>query len=423
LEEGVRENKRIPKRGKHGWFISTPPSYLPLLNFQCVKDWIELYSSRKTRKNYLGYLNMIVNFTKLNPEELLRLDGGEAKRLILRCARWKVQEGRPEQGRLILAVAKSFFSAHDRELRFKRGERIRAPKKKIIHEIIPNKYEVYRMADHAGSLRDKAIILCLWQSGVRASCICRWTYGLVRGYLYPEVKAPVYLKITNQMDTKLSGYGLPYYYTFLQREAAEALREYLDWRMVKGWKPSEDDLIFVTQRGMSKNRPLDYWNIRLIVKEAARKAGFNPKNIWAHCLRKAFRKILYTSGLDPDFAETLMGHKLPASRGNYFDFHDIDELANQYMKCSFAQDLPSRMNRLDERIRQLETENLSLKEQLRTRNAQTEGLATRIEKLEDTLGEVFKWLALFAGPGAKKLAKKRGLEHVFKKVERELKGA
>jgi len=37
-----------------------------------------------------------------------------------------------------------------------------------------------------------------------------------------------------------------------------------------------------------------------------------------------------TSDLDEDTKEALMGHSLPGSRGNYFDLHDIDEIAGKY---------------------------------------------------------------------------------------------
>jgi len=86
------------------------------------------------------------------------------------------------------------------------------PRKKIIDEIIPSKDQIYRMADASLSLkadlRNRAIILCLFQSGVRQGCLCRWTYRLIGDQLYPEVKAPVKLMITSETDAKLQSYGL-----------------------------------------------------------------------------------------------------------------------------------------------------------------------------------------------------------------------
>jgi len=66
----------------------------------------------------------------------------------------------------------------------------------------------------------------------------------------------------------------------------------------------------------------------MMVKAAARAIGLDPRSVWTHTLRKSFRKVLNaTPDLDEDTKEALMGHSLPGSRGNYFDVHDIDEIA------------------------------------------------------------------------------------------------
>jgi hypothetical protein len=49
------------------------------------------------------------------------------------------------------------------------------------------------------------------------------------------------------MDTKLGGYALPYYYTFLAFESAKALKDYLDYRVQRDWKPKDGDPLFVTE--------------------------------------------------------------------------------------------------------------------------------------------------------------------------------
>jgi len=151
--------------------------------------------------------------------------------------------------RQIQTVAKSFYEYHDRVIRFKRVDRIRRVRKKIAYEVVPSKDQIYRIADAFKKqgkmrIRNKAIILCLFQSGVRVHCLLNWRVGMVREQLYPEIKVPVRLKITNQVDTKLSSYGLSYYYTFLQVEAAQALRHYLDHRISLEGGLRDDDFIF-----------------------------------------------------------------------------------------------------------------------------------------------------------------------------------
>jgi len=83
---------------------------------------------------------------------------------------------------------------------------------------------------------------------------------MVKDQLYPTVKVPVYLKITSDIDSKISKYGLDYYYTFLHAEAAQALREWLDERMALGWKPKDSDPLLVAydfKRSEFKNEKVD----------------------------------------------------------------------------------------------------------------------------------------------------------------------
>jgi len=79
-----------------------------------------------------------------------------------------------------------------------------------------------------------------------------------------------------------------------------------------------------------------------MVKAAARNIGLDPKTVWTHTLRKSFRKVLNaTPELDEDTREAIMGHTLLGSRGNYFDLHDIDQIAGKYMKADFSPETDS----------------------------------------------------------------------------------
>jgi integrase len=244
-------------------------------------------------------------------------------------------------------AAKGFLEANKRKLELDRLDKKRyysIPRKKVLDEIIPNKEQAYKMADASLSLkaglRNRAIILCLLQSGVRPGCLCRWTYQLVKDHLYPEVRVPVKLVINSETDTKLQSYGLDYYITFLQREAAEALKSYLDSRVGHGWRFKSEDPVFVTESTASRGKPLKTANIWEVIKQVAPAAGIESDRVWSRLVRKSFRKVLNQSDIDEDTKEAIMGHKLPGSRGNYFDSHDHDEIASKYMRCQFDRSTP-----------------------------------------------------------------------------------
>jgi len=330
------------RRSKLGLFAPGSRVYDYLLRFPCVADWIDGYESSYTRDQFLRTLHLFVERTGLNPDELLRLGADEVRRRLVRVSREIRDEGKHAWALALIKSVKSFCKYHGVEIKLRRGERIHARRKRIGVEIIPNADQVYKMAEHARTLRDRAIILCLWQSGVRVGCLVKWRFGMVRDQLFPpdgKIRVPVRLKITENEETKIRNNDMGYYYTFLAREAAEALKEYLQWRMDRGEVLTDESPIFVTHSPTVRGTPLKPASVREILKYCAKRAGLNPEGIWPHCLRKAFRKVLNNSNLDEDTKEALMGHKLPGSRGSYFDYHDVDEVEQKYMRLDFS---PSR---------------------------------------------------------------------------------
>lgn len=213
-----------------GLFASGPRRYESLLEDPLVTDWIDVYRSASTKEDYLRSLYTVYVRSKLLPGQLLDLGPDDARRVVMDVAREYVREDKLVSARMIQTAVKSFHEHHDRVIKFKHVDRIRYVRKKIAYEVIPSKEQIYRMADAFKKqgkvrLRSRVVILCLFQSGVRVNCLLNWRIGMVRDQLYPEIKIPVHLKITNAVDTKLSGYGLSHYHTFLQGEAAQALRD------------------------------------------------------------------------------------------------------------------------------------------------------------------------------------------------------
>jgi integrase len=323
-------------------YLSGTKSYEVLLRDSLAADWLESYENPKTREDYARAFMVILRGTEFTPKELLELDTAEARKRVMAIARGYLKTGHSAAALQIQTAAVAFFQHHRKPLDFTKKERIKKVRKKVGIEIIPNKQQVYAMAnyikkaDSPDRIRTRAVILCLFQSGVRVGCLSRWTIGMVHEQLYPDIKIPVRLMITNQLDTKLSAYGLSYYYTFLQQEGANALRQYLDWRMQTEGTLNDPDYIFKPSRKFAKNPRTEPDRVLGLVKTAAKNTGLDPKRVWTHALRKSFRKVLNaTPELDEDTKYALMGHRLPGSRENYFDSHDIDEIAEKYMKASF----------------------------------------------------------------------------------------
>ncbi len=379
-------------RDEYGHFIKRPGVYEVLRENENIRYWIVDFKSEHTKRQYLYYMHKFLTKYGLTPEELLELPMKKVKRLLKEMRSEYIQQDKSQTAQRLNMIIKSYFDIHEVPLIFTKKDKVQAPRKRKAY--IPSKAEVYKIVDACGNLRNKAIFLSLFQSGVRINCLTRWTYGMVKDYLYPEIKVPVRLEITSNLDTKLKAYDLDYYYSFLQDEATEALKTYIEWRKkVQGWEPKDSDLIFVSDPKYGERRPVSLSTLGKSLKKTAKKVGINPDSIWIHCFRKAFRKVLYKAELDPDLSEAIMGHKIPGNRHNYFDYADLNWICESYMECGFSREGVGRMEYLQQKVKEqnnklktfeerdekLETD---IKRMLEEQQKTIAELSEKIEKLE-----------------------------------------
>ena len=144
----------------------------------------------------------------------------------------------------------------------------------------------------------------------------------------------VTLRITWDIDTKLRGSDIPFYYTFLNGEAVTTLKQYCQ---VAHKRSKPETPLFYTKN--SRVAVSESWTWR-VVKKCVSRAGLDPKTIWVHLIRKSFRKTVRQADIDDEDKEELMGHALKGSREAYFDRTDVDLLKAAYEKCNFARVVP-----------------------------------------------------------------------------------
>jgi integrase len=361
-----------------GLFIKGGKSYDYLFKYPCVEEWVTGYSENTT-KHYLQALEKFCEWTDSNPEDLLRLNVEEAKEKVLRFAKEYAGAGKHGKAVSIFNGLKSFYGYHNIELHFNRYRKqfIKTVRKKVDYELIPGNELVYRLVDACRRPVDKAVILTLFQSGVRVNASHRLNIGNVRKQL-ENGRVPIRLKITSNIDTKLRHAGISYYYAFIGKEAIDALRIYLEQLKRKGIQLRDEDPLFRSKYGGRLTKE----SIYRIVKTAVGRLEIDKRRIWPHLFRKSFRKVLNRSDLDEDTREALMGHKLPGSRGNYFDFHDIDEIEQKYESCNFSREAETSAIKIEERVEEIEAEYRQKYEELR-------------KKLEQELEEEPEWMREF----------------------------
>ena len=385
----------VRERGQFGWYAKGQSNFLDLFKCESMQVFGDPASIRD--RSGLYQLKWFFDTVKVSPDEFLKLPE-EVKRQKISVACRNKQSSSAAQ--VMFYMVQKFLELNGKALSFTRTQKRSMFKKapyKNGRQHIPKAEEVYRMIDSfpkrnsSQQLRGKALIMCHWQSGVRSTCLTDWRVGMFRDKLTPEA-APLPIKVVSKrqkndwtvaVDTKLSGYGIGYYYTFIGKEAIQALRDYLEERKKNGWQPRDEDHVFVTEGTVkhAKGKPVTARHLLSNVKTAAHQIGLDPSTVWAHLLRKSFRNVLRRAGLEEDVCEALMGHTLPNSQGSYFDSADMEQARDEYERAGpyFSRVDHKKVEQLEEEIPKRDMEIQSLKKQVEKLQGQVQMMMQGIE--------------------------------------------
>ncbi|MBO8182858.1 MAG: tyrosine-type recombinase/integrase [Archaeoglobus sp.] len=306
-----------------------------------------------SREKYLDLLRRFCEWSGYNPNELSQLPKEKVESLIQSFADELAAMDRSKAYvNSVIKKLKTFFRSNgykdlDIATHFVPTRYRKRP------EYVPTKEEVYAMADAAGSLRNRAIILFLWSSGLRVSTLCALNYGDVADEVEggeTHIMVPVYPEMKGRVADACKG-NIPYY-TFICMEAGEALRSYLREREEKYGIAREEPLFSsawtLWQRDERPSKRLGRRGVLLIVKRAAKLAGIEKwRYVSPHCLRKAFESVLVSptidgGRLDKATQEFFMGHILPGTQDVYYDKTKVDFHRKEYAKLDFSRSKAAR---------------------------------------------------------------------------------
>jgi site-specific recombinase XerD len=347
----IKIEKDWRKRSNRGYFVSAPKIFEPMLKDYSVQKWMsKLKKKEGWRSTMPGFLRTLYNFSKYcgkSPMELVATALGEqmaeqpeelipasleAREVAQKFVNEILDSGKHESARYTRACLTSFFKANDVSLHL---DPISKFTKKT--EVIPTKDQVYVMADYTRSLRDRAIILCMYQSGLGITPLRNLNYGHIKKQIEKN-KIPIRVHVTSDIAKK----PLPVaYYAFFGAEACEALSTYLNERKrkikrmkeqgkkVKGLKSSSP--LFASEgRNVPFGGRMAISSIWRIIKNSAEKAGLKKESVWPNCLRKTFEAELDRSPLDQDTKQFLLGRPTPSVK------YDANEVERKYLMCNFG---------------------------------------------------------------------------------------
>jgi integrase len=182
--------------------------------------------------------------------------------------------------------------------------------------------QIKQFVDAATNYRDKAIIVCIFQSGLAVNEICELNYGDIQDEFEKGV-LPLCLKLVRQ-KTQVE------FKTFFGRDAVKYLKLYLATR--SDLKP--EDPLFTKERVRNESNRITPSLIQQSFSEIAKdlpfvkmNGGYNPAR--PHSLRAAFNSRLMGK-IDETLREFWMGHAIGSVSRAYLNM-PTEDLRNLYM--------------------------------------------------------------------------------------------
>ncbi len=359
------------RRNARGYFVSSSPRYMAMLKYESVKKWIsDLRRKTGWRTTVPIFLRTLCRFTAYadkDPDEIIAIaaDAGAAisQEKKLRVAAPEISElaqdfisrlvnsGKRESARQVRTCLKSFFKANGIALKLRSVSR--APKDEFV---IPSRGQIYAMADYTSSLRDRAIILCMYQSGLGVTPIRNLNFRHVKAQLERN-SVPIRIHITPQISERGSQMS---YFTFFGAEACEALKVYIDNRRRKIEEMMKQDdtgefneldessVLFASE---GRNAPIGgrmaVSSIWRVIKDAAERVGLQREKFKPKCLRKAFEAELNRSLMDIEVVKYLMGKPTPSGKC------EVEVVQREYLACNFSRTEISKLSIVKEFVRSI----------------------------------------------------------------------
>ena len=160
------------------------------------------------------------------------------------------------------------------------------------------------------SLRSKAIIYCLKDSGLRVSDLIRLRYGDIKKEL-EKGETVLSIKILTQKSKVLAK-------TYFGEETTNLLKEYFEarkmgTRRIQGENISENSPLI---RRRDNFKPMSRTGVCSLVAMYIGKIGFSGE-LSAHSLRKYTQTQLEVAGLRMNWTKQILGHRLSGVEGSY----------------------------------------------------------------------------------------------------------
>jgi len=380
-----------------------------------LKRWLGSITKAGTRAVYKSAYRMYSKYTEMTAEQLVdealedaKKDPRErtdiVKRRLIGFYNWLVTEaprrgpGGRENGRKGLSsklahtyvnAVRSFYDTFGVVVKLK--GRSALPKPRVINKRKRlNNMDVKRLLSHCRSPRDRAIILCMFQSGMDVSTLCNLKYGDVAEGLERGAH-PLKLNLYRVKS------GIEYY-TFLGRDACEALKAYLNDLKARGIRLTYNDPLFLKEgRKALRMESIKPNLVQKLMRELAVKAGFVNENmngrainpISPHALRESFSSIMTSKGVPKTVTDFWLGHEIGEMARAYQEAQ-YEDVKRMYLEREPYISVTVGSNEITELKKHLEEQRSQLQRQKDELQAIVNGLTRENLELKERLTELSK---------------------------------
>jgi len=179
-------------------------------------------------------------------------------------------------------------------------------------------------------IRDKAMLLILLHSGMRiGEFVDQFNTEEAKSVLKQlrEGKCPIKINLI------ASRHNRPQYFTFIGRDAIDALKDYLNWRRGKmGREIKDGEPLFISQEG----NPVDRQVIERQIRVLKRQTGLTNREFTPHTFRDIFKTECSHRGVKDIISEFFIGHTLDALGYNQLDKLYPKDFETEYAKVEPA---------------------------------------------------------------------------------------
>lgn len=341
------------RRSNRGYFVTATPEYKSLLKDEAIEEWVSSLRKkagwRSTVPSFLRTLQKFAYYSDKSPKELVTAPSGtwktnQQEELVPATPQIALlaqefldglqSQGKRESARQARTCLLSFFRANG--LSLKLDNIPKAPKKE---EIILRKRQIFAMADYATSLRNRAIILCMYQSGLSITALRNLNYGHIKKQL-EKGKVPIRIHITSHINRKIQ--QVPYC-TFLGADARDTLQAYINERKRKIQKMMNQgntrdfrplcaaSALFASEgRNAPFGERMAISSVWRAIRDAAERAGLQKERFRPANLRRAFEAELKRARIDEETRLYLMGKPMKGIE------YTIEKVEQNYLICNFG---------------------------------------------------------------------------------------